>query len=80
MLSKWYPPARFFFMPMYRRLRRVYGSKKGAFTTVMAISGILHVLLFLLLGLLFDKDPLPSLIFTVIAFGILTIVAAWKVK
>lgn len=48
--STWYPPSRYFFMPVYRKLRRRLGCKYKAFTSLMLISGLLHVLGFSLFG------------------------------
>ena len=46
-LSTWYPPAKYLFLPLYKWLRKYAGfsTKRTAFTTVMASSGLLHLLI-----------------------------------
>lgn len=76
MLSQWYPPARYVFMPLYRRLRRRLGNKRRAFTALMGASGVLHVLLCFIIGRVIGGDPMPGMAFVAVVFGILTVAAA----
>lgn len=76
MISQWYPPARFVFMPLYRVLRRLMGNKRKAFAALMGISGVLHVGLYFMIGNLIGGNPWPGMLFSSIVFGILTIVVA----
>ncbi|HIH2744919.1 TPA: hypothetical protein ACYLN4_000585 [Burkholderia lata] len=76
MLSKWYPPARLIFKPLYRRYRRWFGNKRLAFVALMATSGVLHVMLFAILGHMFLRDATPALVFVAGAYSLLTLLAA----
>ena len=67
-------------MPLYRVLRRVLGNKQKAFSVVMALSGVLHMGLCLLLGIVLRKNVWPVIIFLLVAFGILTILAYCTTK
>ena len=79
MLHQWYPPAKYLFMPMYRFYRRLLGGKRHAFAALMATSGVLHMLVFSMLGLAFNRDPLYSIAFTGCVYTTLTIVAFFMV-
>ncbi|WP_186214749.1 hypothetical protein [Burkholderia gladioli] len=76
MIGKWYPPARLIFMPLYRRYRRWFGNKRSAFVALMATSGVLHVMLFALLGHMFRRDATPVLVFVAGFYSLLTLLAA----
>ncbi len=76
MLSKWYPPAKYIFMPMYRSYRRWFGTTKTACVALMATSGVLHLALVAFIGFLSGRSVIPALVFVAIAFGALTIAAA----
>lgn len=76
-LNLWYPPARFIFMPLYRKLRRRFGNKRKAMTGVMFASWLGHVLL---LGLLELNKPLLQsygTLWSFFVFGGLTLYAAF---
>lgn len=64
-VSKHYPPARYFFMPLYRKFRRKYGSAKRAMTRVMLVSWALHVAL---LGVLEWNKPISQSMGTIWSF------------
>ncbi|WP_347364406.1 hypothetical protein [Vibrio vulnificus] len=76
-LNKWYPPSRFIFMPLYRKLRRQFGEKRKAMVGVMLVSWIGHVAL---LGLLEINKPLLEsygTLWSFVSFGGLTLYAAF---
>ncbi|WP_063661487.1 hypothetical protein [Aliivibrio fischeri] len=76
-LHQWYPPSRFVFMPLYRKLRRKFGCKRKAMVGVMPFSWSAHVAL---LGLLEINKPLMQsygTIWSFFVFGGLTLYAAF---
>lgn len=73
--SKWYPPSRWVFMPIYRWLRKKTGDKRTAFTMLMVISGALHVPFFALVAYLIGGSAVKSTVFVLVVFAVLTVVA-----
>lgn len=66
MYRKWYPPARFVFYPLYRRLRRGWRLPcVAAYLAVWVISGVLHGAVLLAFG-----NPIPAMVFTLIFIGL----------
>ncbi len=66
MYRKRYPPVRYIFYPLYRRLRRGLRLPSGvAYVSVWMISGVLHGIVMLLFG-----HPVPALVFTAFFFGL----------
>ena len=66
MYRKWYPPARYIFYPLYRRLRHRWKMPcAAAYLTVATISGLLHGVALLVFG-----NPVPALVFTLIFIGL----------
>lgn len=76
-LNKWYPPSRFIFMPIYRKLRRQFGDKRKAMVVLMLISWIGHVAV---VGLLEMNKPILQsygTLWSFFVFGGLTLCAAF---
>lgn len=66
MYRKWYPPARFVFYPLYRRLRRGRRMPRAAaYLAVWVISGLFHGAVLLAFG-----HPVPAMVFTLIFIGL----------
>lgn len=76
MLSEWYPPARYVFMPMYRSYRRLFGTKRSAFVALLASSGVFHLLLVTVFGWIFHQNVVIAQVFISVAFTALTIASA----
>jgi len=73
MYRKRYPPARFVFYPLYRRLRHRWRMPcAAAYLTVWVVSGFLHGAVILAFG-----NPIPALVFTLIfiSLGLAGVVA-----
>ncbi len=63
---KWYPPTRFVFYPLYRRLRRRWRLPEvAAYFAVWTASGFLHSGVLLVLG-----NPVLAVVFTLIFIGL----------
>ena len=63
---KWYPPTRFVFYPLYRRLRRRWRLPcAAAYFAVWTVSGFLHGAVLLVFG-----NPIPAVVFTLIFIGL----------
>lgn len=72
MYRKRYPPVRYVFYPLYRKLRRgIRLPQEGAYVAVWMISGVFHGFVVLLFG-----NPVPALVFAAIFFG-LGLIGAW---
>lgn len=76
-LYKWYPPARYVFMPLYRKLRRRFGNKRKAMVGVMLVSWIGHVALLAVLEINKPFFQSYGTIWSFFAFGWLTLYAAF---
>lgn len=78
MLSKWYPPARYVFMPMYRFYRRLFRVRRPAFVALMATSGLLHLLV-VGGGMFLAPHPNRKLLmwFFAIVYGALTLASCF---
>ncbi len=74
--SKWYPPSKYILKPLYWKLRRYFGNKRKAFTALLAISGLMHVLFFWLVGVVLGANTTMFIAFIVIVFTVLT-VSSW---
>ncbi|NOI31868.1 hypothetical protein F0260_24950 [Vibrio coralliilyticus] len=76
-LDRWYPPARYIFMPLYRKLRRRFGDKRKAMVGVMLVSWFGHVALLAILEI--NKPFLQSYgtLWSFFVFGGLTLYAAF---
>jgi len=62
MYRKWYPPVRYVFYPLYRRLRRRLRLPCAvAYLAVWLVSGIMHGALVLCAG-----NPVPALLFALV--------------
>jgi hypothetical protein len=66
MYRKWYPPARYAFYPLYRRLRHRWRIPcAAAYLAVWMVSGVLHGAVLLVFG-----NPVPAMVFTLIFIGL----------
>ncbi|WP_162621115.1 hypothetical protein [Vibrio casei] len=76
-MDRWYPPARYVFMPLYRKLRKRLGSKRKAMVGVMFVSWVGHVALLAILEI--NKPLLQSYgtLWSFFVFGGLTFYAAF---
>jgi len=59
--SNWYPPSKYFFMPLYRKLRKKF-SQKYAVAHLTLISVLIHLILPLAMYI-FDKNNKEVVLF-----------------
>lgn len=63
-------------MPLYRRYRRWFGHKRVPFAGIMATSGVLHLTVFAVAGLMFKRDVTLVLTFIGLTYSLLTLLAS----